>query len=139
MLTYRGAVMTWECDSNGHMNIMYFINKYENGGRNLFVQVGMHLDYMTKHNYGVAVIEQQVKYLQEALEDDVLYIESQIEGYSNKVITVYHEMKNGHSHETISTAVIKLVLLDKIKRKAVVIPDEIREKMDVFIQKMKNA
>lgn len=63
MLTYRGAVMTWECDSNGHMNIMYFINKYENGGRNLFVQVGMHLDYMTKHNYGVAVIEQQVKYL----------------------------------------------------------------------------
>ena len=28
-LTYKGAVLTNECDSNKHMNVMYYINKFE--------------------------------------------------------------------------------------------------------------
>ena len=34
ILTYKGAVMTWECDSNGNMNVMYYINEFEHAGRN---------------------------------------------------------------------------------------------------------
>lgn len=40
ILTYQGAVQTWECDSNDHMNVMYYINKFELAGRNLGFEMG---------------------------------------------------------------------------------------------------
>lgn len=33
--------MTWECDSNGHMNVMYYINKFEHAGRNFDLEMGL--------------------------------------------------------------------------------------------------
>ncbi|RMG26902.1 MAG: acyl-CoA thioesterase [Bacteroidetes bacterium] len=131
--SYRGAVMTWECDSNGHMNVMHYINKYELGGRNLIAEMGLSKNYMRDRNWGVAVLEQHVRYLQEVFEDDVLYIESCIKELSNKVFTFYHEMKHAMTHETVSTATIKLVLLDKEKRKAVPIPQDLREKFQPYV------
>ncbi len=129
MLTYRGAVSSWECDSNGHMNVMYYVNKYELAGRNLFVELGLTKPYMTEHNYGVAVVEQYIKYLKEVFEDDVLYIESEIEGCTEKVVTFYHELKNGTTRETVGTATLKLVIFDKYRRKAVKLPYQIMNKI----------
>ena len=125
MLTYRGAVSSWECDSNGHMNVMYYVNKYELAGRNLFVELGMTKPYMEENNYGVAVVEQHVKYLREVFEDDVLYIESEVEGCTEKVVTFSHELKNGTTHQVVGTSTIKLVIFDKYRRKAVKIPYQV--------------
>ena len=129
MLTYRGAVSSWECDSNGHMNVMYYVNKYELAGRNLFVKLGLTKQYLNDNNYGVAVVEQHIKYHREVFEDDILYIESVVEGCSEKVITLFHELKNGTSHQVVGAATIKLVVFDKYRRKAVKLPYEIMNKI----------
>ena len=56
-LTYKGAVMTWECDSNGHMNVMYYINKYENAGRNFDLDLGLaKLLQDQKETVGIVVV-----------------------------------------------------------------------------------
>ena len=130
LLTYRGAVLTWECDSNGHLNVMYYINRYELAGRNLIPKIGCVKSYMQSNNYGIAVIEQHIRYLQEVFEDDLLYIESSIKGHSRKVMTFFHELKNGTTDELVGTCEIKLVILDKIARKAVIIPDHIQKKLE---------
>lgn len=132
-LTYRGAVQSWECDSNGHMNVMYYINKYELAGRNLISVMGLRKSYMEANNLGIAVVEQQVKYIQEVFEDDLLFIETSIESIDNKVFTVYHEMKNRETDKIASTAQIKLLAFDKKLRKAVPIPDEVRAKMEAMM------
>ena len=51
---------------------------------------------------------------------------------TNKVISARHELKNGETHEVCGIMDIKLVLLDKKRRKAVPIPEEIREKVAKF-------
>ena len=132
-LTYRGAVMTWECDSNQHMNVMYYINKYELGGRNFFAKMGLSKSWLQTNNYGIAVLEQQIKYLQEVYEDDVLYMESSLVDFTRKVITVFHELKNGETDNLVGTALIKLVVLDKNARKAVLLPEEIKTKLDFYL------
>ncbi len=122
-LTYKGAVMTWECDSNRHMNVMYYVNKFEHAGRNTSVELGL-TDIVGKNNIGIVVVEQQIKYLREVLEDDLIYIESTLVDIGNKAFTILHEMYNTKSKELVSTMKIAAVLFDKVGRKALPFPKE---------------
>ena len=115
--------MTWECDSNRHMNVMYYINKFEHAGRNF----EMELDLGTaddREKVGMVVLEQQVKYLREVFEDDLLYVESSLIEVGNKAFTLFHEMYNARSKELVCSMRIVLVLFDKINRKALPLPPE---------------
>jgi len=74
LTTYIGAVMTWECDSNKHMNVMYYIDKFEHAGRNFDIELGL-LNDANKEKIGLVVLEQNIKYHQEAVEDSFKYRE----------------------------------------------------------------
>ena len=129
-LTYKGAVMTWECDSNGHMNVMYYINKYENAGRNFDLDLGLTtLLHDQKETIGIVVVEQTIQYLKEAFEDDILYVMSELKGIGNKSITISHNMYNGRTDEHIGTMNLVCVLFDKVNRVGLVIPTEIKEQL----------
>lgn len=123
VLTYKGAVMTWECDSNRHMNVMYYINKFENAGRNFDLNLGL-MDVLDIETTGIVVLEQNIKYLKECFEDDLLYVESTLLDVGNKTFTVFHEMRNGRTKDLVSTMKLVLVLFDKINRKALPLPEE---------------
>ncbi|MFT6808723.1 MAG: acyl-CoA thioester hydrolase [Saprospiraceae bacterium] len=122
-LTYRGAVMTWECDSNRHMNVMYYINKFEHAGRSFDLELGLHQD-SSESDHGVVVLEQQIKYHKEVFEDDLLYIKSSLKEIGNKAFKVYHEMYNGRNDELLSSMLATLVRFDKVHRKALPFPEE---------------
>ncbi len=131
-LTYKGAVMTWECDSNGHMNVMYYINKFENAGRNLSLEMGT--SKMMSTEMGFVVVEQTIKYMKEVFEDDLLYVESSLVSFSNKALIMRHEMYNGLTKELVSTMDVVGVLFDKINRKAIPIPEERKETLEKMVK-----
>ncbi|MEO1436762.1 MAG: thioesterase family protein [Bacteroidota bacterium] len=126
-ITYQGAVMTWECDSNRHMNVMYYVNKFEHGGRILFSQLGLGREYLEPQKIGVVVVEQIFQYKQEVFEDDILQVRSQIIGVGNKVIQVRHEMYQTESNYLAATADLKLLFLDLQARKAITLTDEMKQ------------
>ena len=39
-ITYRGAVYPWHCDHVGHMNVMWYVGKFDEATWNLFHRVG---------------------------------------------------------------------------------------------------
>ena len=41
MLTYRGAVYPWHCDQMGHMNVMWYVGKFDEATWNLFAAMGV--------------------------------------------------------------------------------------------------
>jgi len=132
ILTYKGAVMTWECDSNQHMNVMYYINKFESAGRNFGMHIGFH-DLMSKE-VGSVVVEQTIKYIKEVFEDDLLYVESSLLKVGNKSSTVLHEMYNSVTKEKVAEMKLVLVLFDKVNRKALEIPEATKETMKNLIE-----
>lgn len=121
ILTYRGAVMTWECDSNRHMNVMYYINKFEHAGRNFSMDLGLY-EIETAPDTGMVVLEQKINYLREVFEDNLLYIESSLLGVSNKTFTVLHEMYRRPENKIVAKMELVLVMFDKIHRKALPLP-----------------
>jgi len=123
--TYKGAVLTSECDSNKHMNVMYYINKFEHAGRNFSHEIGIGHSYLRQHNLGVAVVEQLIQYKREVFEDDIVHIYSHAVGAAEKVMSFCHEMYSMQTNEVSAIMNIKLVMFDFEKRKAVIIPDDI--------------
>ena len=122
--------MNWECDSNGHMNVMYYINKYENAGRNFDLDLGLtDLMHEKKDTIGMVVVEQTIRYLREAFEDDILYIMSELKSVGTKSITMEHKMYNGRTDQHIGTMNLVCVLFDKVERVGLVIPKAIKEQL----------
>ena len=125
-LTYKGAVQTWECDSNRHMNVMYYINKFEHAGRNCGNEFGLKRDFLESNNYGIAVVEQNIQYKREVFEDDLIYITSKAKGHTNKVMNFEHSMYNSETDQLSAVMDIKLVIFDMKLRKAVPLPEFVK-------------
>lgn len=128
-LTYKGAAMTWECDSNRHMNVMYYINKFELAGRSFNLDMGTADIVADDSTIGLVVLEQQIRYLKEVFEDDWLHIESSLMNIGNKAFTVFHEMYRTRTKEKVSTMKAVVVLFDKVNRKAVPFPEDLRNEL----------
>ena len=45
-ITYRGAVYPWHCDHVGHMNVMWYVGKFDEATWNLFHRVGITPAYL---------------------------------------------------------------------------------------------
>lgn len=128
--TYKGAVQTFECDSNRHMNVMYYINKFELAGRNMSMELGINKALLEPANLGIAVVEHLIQYKQEVFEDDIIHIYSQPQDYSNKVFTVFHELYNAEKDYLSATMIAKLVVFDMGARKSVALPEAIKKRID---------
>lgn len=128
--TYKGAVQTFECDSNRHMNVMYYINKFELGGRNMSMELGLNKSFLEPAHLGIAVVEQQILYKREVFEDDIIHVYSHPLEYSNKVFSVFHEMYNIEHNQLSATMLAKLVIFNMETRKAIPIPDQIRNRIE---------
>ena len=127
--------MTWECDSNGHMNVMYYINKFENAGRNFNLDIGLVPIMEQDPNMGIVVLEQTINYIKEVFEDDLLYVESELVDVGNKAYKIQHNMYNGATKELVSTMKIAVVLFDKMLRKSMIFPAELRDELLLKIKK----
>lgn len=125
--------MTWECDSNRHMNVMYYINKFEHAGRNFSLELGF-VEVGDSDTVGMVVLEQHIKYLKEVFEDDLLYIESSLLSVGNKAFTVLHQMFNGRTKALVCEMKIVLVLFDKINRTALPMPATNRKRLQAALE-----
>lgn len=130
-MTYRGVVFTWECDSNRHMNVMYYINKFEQAGHNFFYEIDALPKLDDKH--GLVVVDQHIQYFREVFEDDCLYVESEMVAVGNKSITMLHTMYDVSSKEKVSSMKVVGVPFDKEHRKSMALTDEQRAKFEEWM------
>ena len=45
--TYRGAVYPWHCDHMGHMNVMWYVGKFDEATWNLAAMMGLVIEHMS--------------------------------------------------------------------------------------------
>lgn len=132
--TYRGLVMAQEVDSNGHMNVQFYTTKYDQAGGQFMALLGVDFNKFKGNNLGFAYVEMNIRYLREVMEDDPIHIITTVEGCSEKVVVIRHEMKNSLTGTTSSDAVAKWLIFDKVKRKAVALPQETKDKILALIK-----
>ena len=76
--TYRGTVYPWQCDHVGHMNIMWYVGKFDEANWNLFARLGLTPSYLRKSGRGMAAVQQNISYKRELLAGDIVEVRSEL-------------------------------------------------------------
>ena len=72
--TYRGTVYPWQCDHVGHMNIMWYVGKFDEANWNLFARIGLTPTYLRESGRGMAAVQQNISYKRELLAGDIVEV-----------------------------------------------------------------
>jgi acyl-CoA thioester hydrolase len=118
-ITYRGMVRQSDCDHMGHMNVMWYIGKFDEATWNLAAMMGMTSQYMKDAKRGMAAVDQRISYKREALAGDVLIARSAVLEVKPKSVRFVHEMFRGDGGDLLATLMVVAVHLDTVARKSV--------------------
>ncbi|MGE0358835.1 MAG: acyl-CoA thioesterase [Burkholderiales bacterium] len=127
ILTYRGAVYPWHCDHVGHMNVMWYVGKFDEATWSLFREVGLTPSYLRASGRGMAAVEQRIFYLRELHAGAVVSVRSVVDEVRDKVIVFTHEMTNDETGEVAARTVLTGVHLDTTTRRSCAFEQHIRE------------
>jgi acyl-CoA thioester hydrolase len=128
LLTYRGAVYPQECDHMGHMNVAFYVAKFDAATWQLFAALGMTRERFEKDKSGMAGLEQHIEYKRELRAGDVVTVTTEVVGVRDKVILFRHEMKNDVTGELAASMLVVAAHLDTVARKARPFPDDVRSR-----------
>ena len=121
--TYRGAVYPWHCDHQGHMNVMWYVGKFDEATWNLFALLGFGGSELRAQGSAMVAVEQHLQYKRELFAGDVVRIESRLLDVGAKSIEFLHEMHHGVTGELCATSRLVGVHIDAQARKARPLPE----------------
>ncbi len=123
--TYRGAVYPWHCDHMGHMNVMWYVGKFDEATWNFFAMMGVSAAYLRERRRAMAAVEQRLQYRQELLAGDTVTVASGVLEVKPKAIVFVHEMRNAQSNEICATSRLVGVHLDAETRRSCPFPEAV--------------
>ena len=127
-ITYRGVVRAEQCDHMGHMNVMWYVGKFDEGTWNLFASLGLTRSRMQKENRGVVAVEQCIEYKRELRAGDTLTVRTKMVEAKGKVVRFTHEMTNDATGEVSAITHLVGVYFDTLARKSDVLPADFCER-----------
>jgi acyl-CoA thioester hydrolase len=120
--TYRGAVYPWHCDHMGHMNVMWYVGKFDEATWNLFSELGMTPEFLRDQARAMAAVQQDISYKRELLSGDVVAVRSGVLEIRDKVVKFVHEMRHARTQELSAVCLLTAVHMDSSTRKATAFP-----------------
>jgi acyl-CoA thioester hydrolase len=128
-LTYLGTIYPWHCDHMGHMNVMWYVGKFDEATWQLFASVGLPSSRLRQEGIGLVAVEQRIEYKRELLAGDTISIRSTFQEVREKVLLFSHEMTNQETQELAARTFLTGVCIDIKTRKARPLPADIRERI----------
>jgi acyl-CoA thioester hydrolase len=135
-ITYRGTVYPWQCDHMGHMNVMWYVGKFDEATWQLLSLVGLSRSRLEKEDGGMAAVEQHIEYKRELRAGDLVTIRSRVLEVREKVIRFQHEMTNDESQELAAVTTLVGIHMDLTARKARPLPPDVRERASNMLEKV---
>ena len=123
--TYRGAVYPWHCDHMGHMNVMWYVGKFDEATWNLFSGLGITPAFLREKHRAMAAVQQDITYKRELLSGDVVAVRSGVLEMRERVAKIVHEMRQAHTGEVAAICVLTGVHMDSKARKSTAFPADV--------------
>jgi acyl-CoA thioester hydrolase len=124
-ITYRGVVYPWHCDHMGHMNVMWYVGKFDEATWQVFGLVGITRSSLGRQNRGMAGVQQNITYKHELHPGDLITVRSGILEMRKKVIRFAHEMRNDETGEIAAITILTAVHMDLEIRKSCPFPEDV--------------
>jgi acyl-CoA thioester hydrolase len=133
IVTYRGAVYPWQCDHMGHMNVMFYVGKFDEATWNLLAAIGVTPSYLRDTQSGAAGVQQNITYKRELFPGAIVEIQSYVITIAEKKITFVHEMLDAERNEVCATCELTAVHMDRARRRASPFPPDVRQRAEAML------
>ena len=111
----------------GHMNVMWYTGKFDEASWSLLASVGLTRSFLAGRGHGLAAVQQNITYKHELKAGDIVSVQSGILDVQDKIIRIFHEMRNDETREVSAFATITGLYMDINIRRAIHIPIDIAE------------
>src|SRR4051812_18211936 len=127
-------IYPWHCDHMGHMNVMWYVGKFDEATWNLFAAAGVTASYLKENKRGMAAVQQNITYKRELLAGDIIAVRSAFLEVRDKVARFVHEMRNAQNGEIAAVCVLTGVSMDVQTRKSCPLPEDIVSRTRTLIR-----
>ena len=134
LLTYRGTVFPWHCDHMGHMNVMWYVGKFDEATWHLFASLGITRAFMREAGSVFGAVQQNITYMRELAAGDIVEVRSRVLEIREKVIRFEHVMINSATGDTCARCEQTTVHIDAKARKATAFPPAIRAAAEAAVK-----
>lgn len=114
------------CDYNGHMNVAFYVARFDQYLGLIFERLDMAEGYIEKRGMSHFTVEGHVRYLAELREGEDLYVDYFLLDASDKAMHYYAEMR-GPDGRLAATWEQVTLNVDMATRKAAAMPQDIQE------------
>jgi acyl-CoA thioester hydrolase len=104
-VTYRGTIYPWQCDHMGHMNVMWYVGKFDEASWQLLSALGLTRARFRNESAAMAAVEQRIDYKRELYAGDIVTIRSTVLEVKDKAVRFIHEMRNDATGEVAAVTV----------------------------------
>lgn len=129
VLTYLGTVYPWHCDHMGHMNVMWYVGKFDEAVWTFLARLGLSPAYLREQGRGMAAVEQTIRYQRELHAGGVVQVHSRIAEQRDKALVIEHVMSDAASGSVAATMRVVAVHLDTTRRRAVAFEPAVAQAM----------
>jgi acyl-CoA thioester hydrolase len=133
LITYRGTVYPWHCDHVGHMNVMWYVGKFDEATWQFFNMLGLTPSWLREAKRGMAAVDQHLSYLRELHAGDVVTVRTTLLEFREKSLSFSHEMTNDETGEVAAKTTLKAVHLDVELRKSCAFAETIAAKASAML------
>lgn len=125
MLTYRGTVYPWHCDHMGHMNVMWYVGKFDEATWQFFHAIGLSPAFLRAQSRGMAAVEQRIAYVRELHAGAVVSIRTTVAEVHAKRLVFSHEMLNDETGLLAASTTLTGVHMDTAARRSCTLPEAV--------------
>jgi acyl-CoA thioester hydrolase len=126
---YEGEVRPEWIDTNGHMNLAYYVLMFDFGTDAIYGALGLGPGYQEVTGCGTFAVESHVLYARELLVGERAAVSTLVLGADAKRIHLGHEMIRVADGARAATQEVLLLHVDLGLRRVVPWPEEIRERL----------
>ena len=127
--TARGTVYPWQLDHVGHLNVKFYVARFDEASWQLLANFGLTGSFLRENRRGMAALEQHIYYKRELMAGALIRIASEIEEVKAKVVRFTHRMYDVETGEEVASTTLTAAHVDTDARRAVPFPDEVAARM----------
>ena len=126
MLTTRGVVYPWHCDHMGHMNVMWYVGKFDEATWHFLGSIGLTPSYLRLQRRMAVAVDQRISYRRELFAGDLISIRSAALEIGASSFRFVHEMVHDETGDLVAVTILTGVHVDAETHRSCPLPEELR-------------
>ncbi len=124
--TYRGAVESWECDVNAHMNVQFYMARFVQAVAFLRQAIGLGPARVRDLGLGLVALECRIRYRSELIAGDTIAVRTSVLEVGDKTIRAVDDLYKTEDGSLSARLEYVAACFDMTERRVTAWPAEMR-------------